>query len=457
MATMKKVFLFSVIFLLSFSQFGCTTEEDSLFGVADQKVSEEQFNHLWNTFYLHLDANNSDSAMHYAESIRTISSKEENSKWLAKSNKAIGFLLSEKGNIKEATYYYLIASKYFSEIGDLKSLADVYINLGTEYYSSQNYLSAISFYQKANEIYHYEGSYSDKGLAYRGTALCYYKLKQLEKAEEFLSLGKDAARKGNDLYNLGRNYNTWGNIKLEQKNYGKAQEFFLKALQIAEDLGGSTDLKAMTTHNMGELKFLLKNSREAEEWLKKAIAIKNELDNPILAQSSYLLLAHLLIEENKFDEAVILLEEGLQKIPPGTVDNSINESLSLITETLIALNKDADPSEYPLFNKKLITYSQKLLTYNQDVTETKEKLETISRQQAVQEAMEKHTLNEQLAEHEKRNTYMQYAFLIPVFFLICAVISVILAAKRNMEYKKLYRKIEDTLNKSKALRQLNKK
>ena len=454
---MKKGILFSLIFLLSFFQFGCTTEEDSLFGVADQKISEDQFLQLWDTFYLHLDAVNFDSAYFYADSIKSLSTKAQNKKWIAKSNKAIGYIFSEKGIVKEATSYYLVAAKCFLEIGDLKNLAGTYINLGTEFHKIQEYHTAISFYQKANDIYHYEGNFSEKSLAFRGIALCYQKLKKLEKADKFLELGKEAAEIGKDFHSLGMIYNTWGNIKLEQEDYNKAHQFYLLANQTADSLSENTSLKAIATHNIGEVNYLKENYTEAKESLKKAITIKDNLNNPVLTQVSYLILAKILIKENKPEEAIATLEEGLQKVPPRTVDNSINENLKLLTETLIDLNKDADPSQYPEFNKKLITYSQKLIAYNQDVSETKEKLEMLSQQQAVQEAMEKHALNEQLAEYEKRNTYMQYAFLIPIFFLICAVFSVLLAAKRNMEYKKLYRKIEDTLNKSKALRQLNKK
>ncbi len=448
----------SIIFLLllQISLFSCSFKKDDSVP-SNISTPETHLTQLWETFYLHLDTNNPDSALHYAELVKSYSTREQNKNWLAKANKAIGYVLGKKGKIKESTYYYLDAARLFKETGDLKNLADTYTNLGAEFYNNQDYHTSVSYYEKANEIYHYEGSASDKALAFRGIALGYKKLKNFEKAAHYLQLGKELAENTEDFYNLGLIYNTWGNISLEQKDYNTAHNYFFLTLRTQEKLSDNTELKAIASHNIGETYFLQGEHSKAKEWLKKSIIEKNKLNDPLLAQSSYLLLSKIFVQENRNVEGIATLEEGLQKIPSGTVDNSINESLALLGEALTKVSENPTPSEIPDINRKLLNYNQKLLAYNRNVSETKERLEAINQQQAIQDAIEKHTLNEQIAEYEKRNTYIQYAFFIPVFFLICASVSVYLSFRRNKEYKKLYLNIEEILNKRKPLRHLNKK
>ncbi len=116
-------------------------------------------------------------------------------------------------------------------------------------------------------------------------------------------------------------------------------------------------------------------------------------------------------------------------------------------EALVKTNAKGTPAQYARLNRQLATYSQKLMAYNNRLSDLKQQLETTSKQQALQLALEKHTLGNQLEAAEEKNKQIQYAFIIPVLLLIAASISVYLAIRRNRNAKQLINAIDDVLNK----------
>lgn len=456
-APMIKAILYTTFLLLSIILLSCSSEEETSFVSRENRISEKVYSDLWEAFYENLDSHNLDGAMTFADSIKSLASIEHNKKWIAKASKAIGYVYSEKGLIKESTTSYLIAAKLFKQSGHLKDLADIYINLGTHYYENLDYATAISFYKKGGDIYHYEGNNTDKALALRSLAMCRNKLQDFAGAEKLVELARNTAKNTKDYHTLGLISNTSGIILADQKKYPEARAFYLQTIQYADSLGGHKYLEGLSKTNIGEAFFLEGKDKEAKTWLKDAIEAKIDAGNYIFAQFSYNLLAKILIKEQEYEEAIYLLESSLDAIEPGAIDQSIDEGLTLMNQALMAINKDSNPAHFAFLNKKLASYNQRLITYSQNVSETREKLDTESRQNNLKEAIEQHVLNEQIAKYEERNTYMQYAFLIPVFFLICAMVSVYLSIRRNKEYKKLYSKIEDTISASKGLRHLKKK
>lgn len=450
---MQKAPLFIFFFLCLKAFISCSSEKEELFGSKDLQKENLQFKELWDSLYVHVDSN-TDSILFYADKINTLAKAENNTEWQAKSNKAFGFAHYENGNYKESTSYYLTAAKLFKESGDLYNVADIYNNIGSHYLETNDYNTAISFFNQAKDIYQYEGKGSDKAMVYRNLAICYKKLKLHKEAEGYLELGKKAAVNARDYDNLSWIYNTWGAINFEQQHYGKAVDYYHLAIQYADSFQHSDGIKSMTYNNLGEAYFFAGNTKEAKIWLHKAITAKKKLGDPVLCQTSYNLLAQLLIKEEKYHESIALLEESLQNISPDAMDQSISENLSLINTALLKINEEADPSQYSYLNKMMATYSQKLLAYNSRVFNLEKEMRVISQHQAMEAAVERYAFNEQLAESEASQKKLRYAFLIPILFLLIALVAVYMVAKKNKHYKKLYSSIEHILNNSKALRHL---
>lgn len=411
------------------------------------------FDVAWEKYDANL-AGNLDSALFYMREIESISTSVGDKEWQVAAYYGIGEIKLKQRMFDEAIHYYLKAIDGYKELGDLAQLSNVYISVGTIYERQKSFRQAIEYNIKAKDILIYEGSSSDKAKVLRNLAVYHYEIEELEEAEEYLLEAEEICLSSQNFYRLSLVYNMFGMLHLKQENFPEAQKYFLKAVHFSDSVANGEWQKSLALHNLGESYFLAGNISESKVWLQEAIAAKIKFGDPVLAQSSYNLLAQILLKDSQPEKAVAILEEGLQKIDPDVVDNTINESLMIINQALLEMNEEADPSEYPYLNKKLATYSGKLLAYNTRVSDLQENLETISQQQSVQAAVERYAFYEQLEASEAKQKKLGYAFLVPVLLLLAALVAIYMVFRRNRHYKELYSKVEQVLNNSKALRHL---
>lgn len=418
-----------------------------------KKKVAESLDRAWERYDAHLSAN-LDSALYYMRKIESLATAAEDKKWQVAAYHGIADIKLKQKLFDESIPYFLKAMDGYKEIGDLIQLANVYISIGAIYDRQKNYRQAIEYNIKAKDILVYEGSSADMAKVLRNLAIYYYEISDYSKSEKNLLKAEEICLSSKDFYRLSLVYNTFGMLHMKQENFPVAQSFFLKTIQIADSIPNGSWQKSIACHYLGESYFLEGNISEAKVWLQKAINAKIAYGDPVLTQSSYNLLAQLLIKENKIRESVAVLETGLRDIPSEAVGVPINESLTLINQALLVLNEKADPSEYPYLNKMLATYSGKLLAYNTRVSDLQENLENVSRQQAVQAAVERYAFYEQLEASEARQKKLSYVFLVPVLLLLAAMVAIYVVFRRNRHYKELYSKVEHILNNSKALRHL---
>lgn len=449
MARQISLFIFCLIFIAFTS---CSSEGISSVVSSKEEITEA-LEDAWERYDAHLSAN-PDSALYYLRKIESLATAVGDKKWQVAAYYGIAEIKLKKNIHDEAIPYFLKAVDGYKELEDLIQLAKVYLSIGNLYEKQNNFKAAIAYNKKANEILIYEGSSADKVKVLRNLGIYYYRTNEFHESEKSLLQAEKVSLSSNDFYLLGLVYNSFGMLHMKQENYSLAQEFFLKAVELSDSIPNGALQKSMATHNLGESYFLEGNYSEAKVWLQEAITVKLNFGDLVLTQSSYNLLAQIFIKENKYKEAVALLENGLKEIAPDAVGTSINESLTIINQALLRMNEEADPSEYPYLNKMLATYSGKLLAYNTRVSDLQENLENISQQQAVQAAIERYAFYEQLEVAEARQKKMGYVFLLPVVLLLGALVAIFMVLRRNRHYKELYGKVEHILNNSKALRHL---
>ncbi len=452
---MFRIIFWVFISVLITSMSSCSIEDDK---VSDENAAnvDEQLNVNWDLYDAYL-ASDLDSALFYMQKVREIAEQEDRKKWLANAYWGIAHVQNMKGLLGEATFNFLNAAKVFKEMGDLTGLANVYSNIGDVYSRVGDDKTAINFLTSAKDIFVYEGNNADKASIFRSLSIHFYRTGRYKEAEELLAVAEKAAIESKDYHWLGLVYNSLGIVHFKQKKYDAAQQYYRLTIQYADSLESGDWHKSLAYNNIGEAYFFEGRDDEAKEWLQKAILIsKTGQPDLTLVQNSRNLLAQVYLKENNYQGAIALIEEGLQRFDSAVVDKSVHESLALINTALLKINEDADPSMYPEMNKMLVEYNQRLLDFNSKTSGADARLENISQQQAIQAAAEKYAYNQQLLKAAERNAKMKYAFLVPIFLLICALAYAYVAFRRNRHYKRLYSNIEQILNKSKALRHLPK-
>lgn len=422
--------------------------------------NEIKFNQYWEQ-YDHFSEINVDSALFFAEKLNSLAILEKDQKWKAASFWSIAYLQNKKGQTDKAIYNYLQSAEIQKELGRFDNLANIYISLGDIFGKSKIYEEAFYYFDQAKDILHYEGTSHDKATLFRNIGFYQNLLNNFREAEEAVKVGISTASKSGDLENLSKLYNIWGAISANQREYENARSFYLLSIKFSDSLVHSEKAVAIASSNIGESYLLEGRRKEAKMWLDKALLLKKSIGDPVTTQYTFNLLAQLYIQEGNYELAISSLEEGLQEVEAASrnksldiVDNSISESLSLINHALLKMNEGAISSQLPRLNKMMSTYSGKLIAYNSRASSFQEELKTISQQQAVQAAVERYAFNEQLKASEATQRKMRYAFLIPVFLLIAALVTIYFVLRRNKHYKELYSKIEHVLNNSKALRHL---
>ncbi|MEG0517723.1 MAG: tetratricopeptide repeat protein [Bacteroidales bacterium] len=139
----------------------------------------------------------------------------------------LGNMYYSQGSFGEAIEMYERSGEYFGKNGDLKRKANALSNIGKTYYLKLDDSSSIQYYQNARKLYiqiqdtvdilRMNGAIADKLV----------NLNHIARAEIIL---RDGYEKYNASQVLMRDYPLWVKIYIHHKNYAKAKEYALHAI-----------------------------------------------------------------------------------------------------------------------------------------------------------------------------------------------------------------------------------
>lgn len=446
---------FLCIFLTSFFVNGKSSYNNNSPQNKNSENISDQLSSLWDISES-FSSDQPDSSLFYMRKLQALALANDKPKWVASAYAAIADIQYDRGYVGESVYNYLESANLFKQIGELERCANVYNSIGNVYVLAKEYDLAIKYFLQAKDIFYYSRWHKKLAMVYRNLGICYTEQKSFAQAEEMLAVGKTEAIAANDYMMLSMIYNTMGVLKFQQGEFGIARDNYNMALDYADSLQNNIQVKAFAINNIGEAYLFEEKYDQAEKWLKRALVLKMELGEASLAQSTINHLGQLYIEQERYEKAIAVLEKGLQNESLLPVDDELGKGLALIVEALVKANAKGKPSDGVYLNQKFAMYSQRLIDYNAQLQNLSEELETIGKQQVVRLAVEKHSMNTKLGVAEEKNEKFKYAIIIPVFLLICAIISVYLSLRRNARYKKLYAGIEEVLS-NRALRKPDRK
>lgn len=175
----------------------------------------------------------------------------------------IGEAYYEMGDPEKSKYYFLKQSELADDFGNLKLIAQSYNNLGIIFSAEKNYDRALSYYQQS--------------LALKN------------------QMGSDYEGQATTLSNIGIIY-------FRKMDYKKAREFYSRALSYAAPL---KDYEGICTYslNLAEVEWLLGNDELAIRMLKTNIVLCDSIENNIIQQENYALLASVYASSDSFRQA----------------------------------------------------------------------------------------------------------------------------------------------------------
>lgn len=145
----------------------------------------------------------------------------------------LGLYLRLQYKLSEAKKYYEIAQAIYEREHNQEKLADIYGSLGVLYESQADYANALAYQQKAMEIYKLLGG--DKSAMagnYFNLGEIYYRTKDFDLSLEYFNKALILDTELNSINDMAFDYHRLASLHLELKNFAKALEFNLSAVQL---------------------------------------------------------------------------------------------------------------------------------------------------------------------------------------------------------------------------------
>lgn len=255
-------------------------------------------------------------------------------------------------NEKECINYYELGAK------ETKPTYYYFISWGVSLQSFERYEESIEKFNQAIE----KEDINDIGYAYLG--ISYYKLKNIEKAQELLEKASSINPKNTvALDGLGR-------INFDNKNYTEAIKCFEQGLKISA--------KAVENYRkIAKAYFSCGNFEKAKEYFNKAV--EYQPDEPLV----YIDYARLLIEKKEYELAIKKLQT-VKKIMP---DNSDYLNLLFYANFMLAKEHlcDYNVERAIQIARKIEEINPESFNYKQELKELEEKITSKNTNQSIEE------------------------------------------------------------------------
>jgi len=228
----------------------------------------------------------------------------------------LGNIYKKKGALIEAQRAFEKSIKIYKKLGLNKDLINPSLSLALVLKDLGNYKSALTLNLKTlNNLKDSSTSLELSAICLRNIAVIYKVQKDYNKAKDytlkaleiFKSLDSQKARK----LGMAGCYNNLGILFKDEGKYEKAKNEYMKALKLYQELG-ITRFEASVLHNVALVLLKQEKIKEAEIHIKQSIVLKEKSGSSFLMASSLDLLGEIHIKNNQLDLAENCLNEALR-------------------------------------------------------------------------------------------------------------------------------------------------
>lgn len=223
---------------------------------------------------------------------------------------ALGTTFKNQDKLDTAESCHLYALSIFKNENFAKGISRAYNNLGIVEKQRGNFTKSLEYYFLSIENLNKEKDREDIARAYTNIGIVYRNLKNFDKAIEYQQMCISIYSELKDTLKAAKAMSNLGIALKEQKKYSEAKQIVLKALDYTVRKSGSKQSIGQLYETLGEIYFIEKDFKTAEEYYQKSIAIGNDLGAVDLIVDSYYYLSKSLLSQNKFNEAKICIDSA---------------------------------------------------------------------------------------------------------------------------------------------------
>jgi len=224
------------------------------------------------------------------------------------------------------------ARKKFEEQNDNDGLGLCAMLFGGTYRTLGNFELALKMLWEGFELLKRSGKYPIS-LAADANSIANIDLEMhnYDEALSMFNIAFEESKKAGDYYFNIYALHGLGKVKMLQHKYQDAQEYFEKALGLAE-ANKSTMHTANSMTELANLYFRMENFTEAEALNKQALALREEHHFTGGAVTNYIHLGGIYIKQSKWEEALQVLKKGLALAEQTNVKPKIYQVHLLLSE-----------------------------------------------------------------------------------------------------------------------------
>jgi tetratricopeptide (TPR) repeat protein/two-component sensor histidine kinase len=222
----------------------------------------------------------------------------------------IGVTYFYQSQYPEALKNYSLALKLNKAFGNKKQLANTYNNFGAIYQHLGNYPEALKYLFASLKLRGEIGEIYNTGQARVNIGSVYLLLKKYSLALQNYSIALKLVTKLNDKKLVAQSYNGIGTVYSALQKYPQALNNYVISLKIFEEIGDLNNL-ARAYHNVGSVYDEQDNFTEAFRNYFTGLQICEKNNFPFQISASYSNIGNLLIKQRKFSEASNYLSKGL--------------------------------------------------------------------------------------------------------------------------------------------------
>jgi tetratricopeptide (TPR) repeat protein/two-component sensor histidine kinase len=299
---------------------------------------------------------NYDSAIFYYKRELSIYISSKNNKEIGRSYLKIGRLLSEKGEIAEASKVFFKMLKYAELANDTSRIAIAFTRIGRCYEFLNKNENAFEYYEKGLEISEKYSIHKQSIALYGTMGNLYLQQNKFEDCRKMAVKADSLAKKLNDPYFKYGADNLYGLYYSAIKDYTNAEKYMLQALAYNLQKNPNASHTGGTYFNLGEIAAKQNKNNQALIYYSEAFRIfKNQNEKKNLKDISYNL-ANLYANQKNYTQAY-----EYQKLFSAYNDSVINEeTTATIAELQTKYEVEKKDIQILLLDKEKMLKEQKL-------------------------------------------------------------------------------------------------
>lgn len=264
----------------------------------------------WESFFIHYQRLNYDSAQSYASQCVRLSEQLNDQLMQGKVHGYLGLLHKKMANYDSALHYYEKSLTSYVALSDSAKIGVLYMSIGTVLRLKNDLKAAFSYYKQAEAIHLQLKDSTGLSKSYQNIGNYFYNLKNYDSA--ILSYNKSLAlyERLNDVENTAKLYNNLGVLYWDRGYYRLAIQHYLQSLKVKEMLGLEEEI-GVTQYNLALLYISIKDFDSAEKYFFESLKHFDPLQVAARQTQVFLGLGDLYFEKKDYTNALTFYKKSL--------------------------------------------------------------------------------------------------------------------------------------------------